>query len=132
MVLDSAGFDRKARSLFIWEGVTMYIPEPAVDATLRFVATNAAPGSRIVFDYFLESGLRAPTPSLRETTGRVAAVGEPFVFGMPGDDARSFVKQRGLTVVTDFGYGEIGTRYLPKASNLPTRSVNRICTAAVP
>ena len=26
MVPDSAGFDRKARSLFIWEGVTMYIP----------------------------------------------------------------------------------------------------------
>jgi hypothetical protein len=49
-----------------------------------------------------------------------------------GDDARSFVKQRGLTVVTDFGYGELGTRYLPKESNLPTRSVNRICTAAVP
>ena len=132
MVLSSAGFDRKAKSLFIWEGVTMYIPEAAVDATLRFVATNVAPGSRIVFDYFLESGLRAPSPALRETTGRVAAVGEPFVFGMPGDDARSFVKQRGLTVVTDFGYGELGTRYLPKASNLPTRSVNRICTAAVP
>jgi methyltransferase (TIGR00027 family) len=132
MVLDSAGFDRKAKSLFIWEGVTMYIPESAVDATLRFVATNAAPGSRIVFDYFLESGLRAPTPSLRETTGRVAAVGEPFVFGMPADDARAFVKQRGLTVVSDFGYGELGTRYLPKGSNLPTRSVNRICTAAVP
>jgi methyltransferase (TIGR00027 family) len=132
MVLESAGFDRKAKSLFIWEGVTMYIPESAVDATLRFVATNAAPGSRIVFDYFLESGLRAPTPSLRETTGRVAAVGEPFVFGMPADDARAFVKQRGLTIVSDFGYGELGTRYLPKGSNLPTRSVNRICTAAVP
>jgi hypothetical protein len=43
-----------------------------------------------------------------------------------------FVKQRGLTVVTDFGYGELGTRYLPEGSNLPARSVNRICTAAVP
>ena len=131
-VLDSVGFDRKAKSLLIWEGVMMYIPESAVDATLRFVATNAAPGSRIVFDYFLESDLRAPTPSLRETTGRVAALGEPFVFGIPGDDARAFVTQRGLTVVSDFGFGELGTRYLPKASNLPTRSVNRICTATVP
>ena len=130
MVPDSAGFDRKARSLFIWEGVTMYIPEPAVDATLRFVATNAAPGSRIVFDYFLESGLRAPTPSLRETTSRVAAVGEPFVFGMPGDDARSFVKQRGLTVVTDFGYGELGTRYLP--SQTTCRHVPSIASARPP
>jgi hypothetical protein len=43
----------------------------------------------------------------------------------------AFVKQRGLTVVSDFGYGELGTRYLPKGSDLPTRSVNRICTAVV-
>ena len=132
MVLDAAGYDRKVKTLFIWEGVTMYIPEAAIDATLRTVARIAAPGSRIVFDYFLESALRAPTPSLRETTGRVAAVGEPFVFGMPGEDASSFVKQRGLTVVSDFSYGDLGSRYLPKGNNLPMRSANRICTAVVP
>lgn len=131
-VLDAAGYDRKAKTLFIWEGVTMYIPEAAVDATLRIVARNAAPGSRIVFDYFLESALRAPTPSLRETTGRVAAVGEPFVFGMSGQDAAAFVKQRGLAVQSDVGYGDLGRRYLPKGTSLPTRSANRICTAVVP
>jgi hypothetical protein len=38
----------------------------------------------------------------------------------------------GLAVVTDFGYGELGTHFLPEGSNLPARSVNRICTAAVP
>ena len=131
-VLTGAGYDRKAKTIFIWEGVTMYIPEAAVDSTLRFVAGNAAPGSRIVFDYFLESALRAPTPDLKDTTRRVASVGEPFVFGMPGENATAFVKQRGLEIASDVGYGELGVQYLPKGSNLPTRSLNRICTAVVP
>jgi methyltransferase (TIGR00027 family) len=127
-VLDAAGYDRKRKTLFIWEGVTMYIPEAAVDATLRFVARNAAPDSRIVFDYFLADAL----PSLADLQGRVAAVGEPFVFGIPGQDASAFVKQRGLAVVSDFSYGDLGSRYLPKGRSLPARSANRICTAAVP
>ena len=110
----------------------MYIPEAAVDATLRFVAKNAAPGSRIVFDYFLQSALKAPTAGLSETSDRVAAVGEPFVFGMPGEDAVDFVKARGLKVLSDSGYGDLGTRYLPAGNNLPIRSANRICTAVVP
>jgi methyltransferase (TIGR00027 family) len=128
MVLDAAGYDRKIKTLFIWEGVTMYIPEAAIDATLRFVARNSAPNSRIVFDYFLENAL----PSLRKLQGRVAAVGEPFLFGMPGEDASAFVNQRGLQVAADFSYGDLGARYLPKGSNLPPRSANRICTAVVP
>jgi methyltransferase (TIGR00027 family) len=127
-VLDAAGYDRTATTTFIWEGVTMYIPEPAVDATLRFVASNAASGSRIVFDYFLENGLR----SLRELGNRVAGVGEPFVFGMPGEDAAAFVTHRGLRVASDFSYGDLGSGYLPNGSQLPTRSANRICTAVVP
>ena len=32
------------KTVFIWEGVTMYIPEAAVDATLRFVAQECRPG----------------------------------------------------------------------------------------
>ena len=59
-------------------------------------------------------------------------MGEPFVFGMPGQDATAFVKQRGLAVASDVGYGELGLRYLSKGLNLPVQSVNRMCTAVVP
>jgi len=37
-------------TFFIWEGVTMYIPEEAIRSTLHFVATESAPGSSIVLD----------------------------------------------------------------------------------
>ena len=99
----------------------MYIPESAVDATLRAVVRIAAPGSQIVFDYFLESALQARASALREIAKNVAAVGEPFVFGVPGQDGSAFVQARGLRVVSDFGSGDLGARYLPKNTVYPRR-----------
>jgi len=131
VVLRGAGFDRTKKSIFIWEGVTMYIPEAAVDATLRSVAANAASGSRIVFDYFTERALQDRTSALRDVAKIVAAVGEPFVFGMPGNDASAFISARGYSLVSDFGSADLGLRYLPKGNTMPTPSANRICVAAV-
>jgi methyltransferase (TIGR00027 family) len=130
-VLNAAGYDQTKKTLFIWEGVTMYIPEAGVDATLRSIARNASPGSRIVFDYFTEKALRDRASNLADVAKIVAAVGEPFVFGMPGLDASAFVSERGFSVVSDFGSAELGLRYLPKGTTMPTPSANRLCVAAV-
>ena len=109
----------------------MYIPEGAVDATLRAIASNAAKGSRIVFDYFTERALRDRPGALRDVSKNVAAVGEPFVFGMPGADATAFVTARGYSVLSDFGSADLGVRFLPKGNLMPTPSANRLCVAVV-
>jgi len=49
-VLVMAGYRSDQMTFFIWEGVTQYIPEDAIRSTLRFVATQSAPGSSIVLD----------------------------------------------------------------------------------
>ena len=130
-VLKAAGYDQTKKTIFIWEGVTMYIPEAGVDATLRSIAGNAAPGSRIVFDYFTEKALRDRASNLAPIAKIVAGVGEPFVFGMPGLDASTFVSERGFSVVSDWGSDDLGVRYLPKGTTMPTPAANRIAVAAV-
>ena len=51
-VLTSNGFvTRGVRSLFLWEGVTYYLPESAVDSVLACIATLSEAPSSIVFDY---------------------------------------------------------------------------------
>jgi len=45
------GYSEQLKTLFIWEGVTMYLDLPSVDDTLAFIAHHSAPGSLIVFDY---------------------------------------------------------------------------------
>ncbi len=49
--LPEYGYSDRLKTLFIWEGVTMYLDAPSVEATLAFVAAHSAPGSATVFDY---------------------------------------------------------------------------------
>lgn len=44
-ILFRAGYDPTGRSMFIWEGVTMYIKEEAVNRILTFVRYNSGPCS---------------------------------------------------------------------------------------
>jgi len=131
-VLARAGYDSRLRTVFIWEGVTFYIPEAAVDATLRFVATHSAPGSRILFDYFPASVVASPPPALAALAKRLADMGEPFIFGLPDADREGFITRRGLTILADLPIDDVRSRYLPKAIAEPPGAVGFICTAAVP
>ena len=117
--------------MFVWEGVSFYIPESAVDGTLRFVATQSAPQSSIVFDYFLRSAL--DSPGVVALNKRLSAMGEPIIFGLPDQERCQYVSSRGLDVATDIGVNELRQRYLP-ASLVDARqpSLNYLCTAVVP
>src|SRR5262245_54062194 len=55
----AAGFNSSLRTVFIWEGVTNYLTEDAVDATLKW-CTNAAPESVLIFTYVDARVLNAP------------------------------------------------------------------------
>jgi hypothetical protein len=49
--LRQRGYASGSRTLFLWEGVTYYLPVEAVRAVLSFVASQSEPGSSILFDY---------------------------------------------------------------------------------
>ena len=78
------GFVRSRRTLFLWEGVSYYLPRGGrCRACSSFVAA-CAPGSSIVFDYAMRSfvdGDTAPTAASRSRAGS-KKIGEPFLFGL--------------------------------------------------
>ena len=49
--LAECGYSERLKTLFIWEGVTMYLDAVSVEGTLAFIASHSAPGSTVVFDY---------------------------------------------------------------------------------
>src|SRR6185503_7657367 len=49
--LADAGHDPKDPTMTIWEGVTMYLSEGAIDASLRAIATWSPPRSELVMTY---------------------------------------------------------------------------------
>jgi len=116
-VLNEAGYDPTGKTFFLWEGVTYYIEAQAVDATLRFVAQNSAPGSSIVFDYLLPRALARQNENRgsRVVRNRATNWGEPFLFGIEAEDTPAYLAERGLDSLTDLGPEELTERYLVRA-----------------
>ena len=52
--LTEAGFDASRKTLFLWEGVSLYLSAEQVASTLALVKQNAAPASVIVADLYAD------------------------------------------------------------------------------
>lgn len=114
-VLRDAGHDRAQRTFYIWEGVTMYLPEAADLSTLRFIRAVSASGSSLVYDYLLDTALRPGGGGVygaRSSAAYVASVGEPFVTGWSQSQAAALAIREGFVVVSDLGPAELTARYL--------------------
>ena len=77
--LGRAGFDAEQPALVSWLGVTMYLDESAIEATVA-VLGGFAPGSEVVVDYMLPAGMRdAAGQMYADLVGQAAAEwGEPW------------------------------------------------------
>lgn len=112
-VLQAAGWDPRRRSVFVWEGVTAYLTEPAVTSVLRWVATTAA-GSSVVFTY-LHGGVFDGSEQFdgsERIMANVRRLGEPWTFGLRPEAVGDFVARSGLRLREDLGADEYRRRYL--------------------
>ena len=77
--LGRAGFDAEQPALVSWLGVTMYLDESAIEATVA-VLGGFAPGSEVIVDYMLPAGMRdAAGQMYADLVGQAAAEwGEPW------------------------------------------------------
>lgn len=116
-LLDS-GFQDDLQTLFMWEGVTMFITADAVQRILSFVAHGSAPGSRILFDYVCARALEEPDAFYggKQAARHFTRSGEPWRFGIDPDTAEAFIDQRGLRLVSHFRPSDMEECYLRRSS----------------
>lgn len=153
-VLARHGYDPARKTFLIWEGVTMYLPAEAARSTLRFLGSRA-PGSTVVFDY-VNQGLIDMIARIDMATVPEIARGfvqrflnltrdEPWIFGLPDDAEREFLRPFGLEVLEllPLNGAELVKRYLTRADgttvgNIPREAppnagvIYRIIEATVP
>jgi len=102
--LDKSGFRAEEPAFLIWEGVTYYLPEAAVRATLRRVATRLDPRSVIAFDHVGErAGCGAS--SVTDACKTLVQWGEPLLFGV--DHALPLLFEEGFRKVSTATFDEI-------------------------
>lgn len=111
--LAAAGLDRTAPVLTIWEGVTMYLTEPAIDASLRAIAAWSAPGSELVMTYFARDRLARPSLYGRAVRAVVARVGEPFRWSWRREELPGYLRERGFDLVDDVVTQDAARALLP-------------------
>ncbi|MEQ1508378.1 MAG: SAM-dependent methyltransferase [Myxococcota bacterium] len=111
--LGALGHDPTLPTLTVWEGVTMYLTEGAIDASVRAVATLSAPGSPFVISYLDKQYVDHPSVA-RVVVGRaVATIGEPFRFGWDPSALPAWFAERGFDTTWDASMNELGRRLLP-------------------
>jgi methyltransferase (TIGR00027 family) len=89
-------------TLWIWEGVTMYLQRAAIEATLHAVAGRSAAGSLLAVTYVLPQyvprgvGLFQPVVSLA-----FRVLGEPLLGPLPTEDMGALLRTAGFAVASD-------------------------------
>jgi methyltransferase (TIGR00027 family) len=119
--LEAAGLDPDKRTFVIWLGVTPYLTEEALFATLGELARFPG-GAEAVFDYanppdrVTDSAARAHHKQLAE---RVAASGEPFRCYLDSDELHARARELGFADVEDLDRAGLVARYLPDLPAAP-------------
>jgi methyltransferase (TIGR00027 family) len=93
-----AGHDEGAATLFIWSGVSAYLPEEAVAGVLSWVGAHTSARTSIVFDAVWASAVRGESklygaPELRRL---LEAVAEPLRWGIPDGEVAETLERFGL------------------------------------
>lgn len=119
--LRKAGFDPGLEALFVWEGVTYYLPGKAVGGTLGAIREISYPGSTVCFDYAAHSPEKRGSDRVRKLkeTMESSYPAEPACFALRDGEIGSFLEKRGFRILENLTSADMEARYL----NLPDRSL---------
>lgn len=110
-VLGAAGLDRTKPVLFVWEGVTQYLPEAAVRSTLACIGASV-PGTALVFTYVLRGIVDGSVwDGWSDGQRQRLDASEPWLFGLTPGEVPGLLERYGLDLIDDVGRAEFRSRY---------------------
>ena len=111
--LYAAGFDPSRPAIVVWEGVSQYLGADVVSGVIAW-AGRLAPGSRFIFTYVHEGVLNGSRAfaGAGEALANVNASGEPWKFGLTPEQLPSYLRERGLVLLSDLGADDYRARVM--------------------
>lgn len=124
--MEEAGFGRNRKSLFILEGLLMYLQPESVDKTFRTIQDFAGTGSEIVFDYIYASVLRHEDIYYGERglADSVAKASEQWHFGIETGEIEGFLATYDLKLLDHKDAQELEEMYFKDASGKIAGRIN--------
>lgn len=120
-----AGFRSGQHDVWLWEGVTMYLTADVIDAVLRFVVRESAPGSALAFDYVIRSVVDGDLSAYgaRSSARQAAKGGERYTLGFDPQRVAGFLERRGLRVLRDLNDEQLEHEFLGGRGRFDARRV---------
>src|SRR5262245_57738937 len=128
-----AGYKPSVHTFILWEGVTNYLTEAAVDATLRW-CSRAAEGSLLLFTYVHRDVLTRPQAFVgtAQLFASLEAAGEKLTWGIEPENLPAFLAERGMSLETDLGAAQYRQLYFgAKARTMRGHEFYRVAVARV-
>jgi methyltransferase (TIGR00027 family) len=111
-IMRTSDFDRRAPSVFVWEGVSQYLQPSAVDRTLRSIAKLSARGSELIFTYVHRAALAGDEFEGAATLrAAIAKTEEPWLSGLVPEEVPGLLRDRGFELIEDLGADDYRARY---------------------
>lgn len=131
--LEEHGHDASVPTVWIWEGVTPYLPPAATEITLRAIARRSAPSSRLLMTYAVPKLVGRSAPRLEAIVRQgFAWLGEPLRGAMTPQEAARCVQAHGFESIRDSGQREwAGSRKLAYHLARPLRAERLLVSARV-
>lgn len=122
--LEASGFQKDRKTLFMMEGLLMYLDPESVEKTFGMIHDFAGKGSEVAFDYVRAEVFRNPkgiyggTEILQST----AKAGEKWRFGMDEDQIDLFLEPYGLKLMDHKNAEDLEKQYFTeRPGKLPGR-----------
>jgi methyltransferase (TIGR00027 family) len=111
-IMRTSDFDRRAPSVFVWEGVSQYLQPAAVDRTLRSIAKLSAVGSELIFTYVHRAALAGDEfEGAAAIRAAIAKTDEPWLSGLVPEEVPGLLRERGFELIEDLGADDYRARY---------------------
>jgi methyltransferase (TIGR00027 family) len=113
--LAAVGHDPSIPTLTIWEGVTMYLTESAIESSVNAVRALSAPSSPFVVTYLDRERIERPSRSDSLMSRMAERLGEPFRFGWSRSELPRWFGAHGFEIEWNRRMGELARMLLPEA-----------------
>ncbi|MBI2435394.1 MAG: SAM-dependent methyltransferase [Candidatus Hydrogenedentes bacterium] len=110
--LASTRFDRSVPTVFLWEGVTNYLDDSAIDTTFRALS-SATDECVVLFTYVDKAVINGQRSFPGETNIRQSLkhLGEVWTFGFVPEELPEYLRERGFCLIEDASSVEYRRRY---------------------
>jgi methyltransferase (TIGR00027 family) len=124
--LEDAGFDKNRRSLFILEGLLMYLQPESVDETFKIIRDFAGAGSQVVFDHVYSSVIRHEElyDDEKKIVNQVSKAGENWQFGIEKGKIEQFLSTYNLRLCEQRDAQQLEEMYFKDPTGKKVGSIN--------